>query len=529
MNLAQRAIRGMAWAYIVFFASKAVTFIVTAILARLLGVDDFGLLAFAVVLLMFFEATRDFGINDALIYNSEREEETANTAFWMGLGIGLLQYAIIFMLAPLAMRLPQEGGAPPDPVIVDVLRVIGLIFVINALGNTHDGLLQKSLQFRKRYTPEFIAAVIKGIVSIVLALWLRNVWALVLGNMTGAFVRMVYKWYLMPFRPKFSFSWERAKSLWSFGSYVLLFSILSIALDQADQAVIGFLIGLTQLGFYSIAVKIPEMVIANFSLVLTRILFPIFAKMKNDLQRLTDSFLATTQYTCFVTIPAGVGMAAIAPELVVVVFGEKWIPAIGLLQVLALLGAGTTIPWAAGDMFKAAGRPDINTKLLILEMVYTFPIVIGAAVITREAFWASTANMALVMVTAVVRLWFARRFLKFSPIRYWQVFRTPLFGSLIMLGAVQFVRWLTSPLPFIVTTSREGAALMERTPLFELPNAVTLLIAIAVGIAVYAPLLWIMERNNLLGARDLVRDAMRRDKDDEDDEEEAEAPAPAPA
>lgn len=520
MKLAQRAIRGMAWAYTVFFGGRLFTFLVTAILARILLVEDFGLLGYALLLLTFIEATQDFGINDAMIYNTEREEDTANTAFWMNLGIGVLQYTLVWFLAPLALTLPAESGNPPDPVIVPILRVIGLVFIINALGNTHDGLLQKNLEFRKRYLPEFFSAVIKGIASIALALIIRNVWALVIGHVIGAVVRAVSKWWLMPFRPKLAFYPERARALWSFGSYILVFGIFSIALDQADQAAIAILIGVTQLGFYTIAVKIPEMVIANFSLVLTRVLFPVFAKMKDNIPRLTDSFLATTQYTAFFTVPAGLGMAAVAPELIVVVFGEKWIPAIGLLQALALLGMGATLPWTAGDMFKAAGRPDISTKLLFVEALYSFPMIIAAAVITREAFWASTANMLAVMITAVVRLWFASRFLKFSPVRYWRVFRTPFIAGGVMVLAVQGVRYFTSDLPVVLTSSHESIVdTLALAP--PIPYAVTLLVSILVGAAVYVPLLWFMERENLMGARDMLQSALRKDDDAEEIAESA--------
>lgn len=526
MKLAQKAIRGMAWAYAVFFGGRLITFAVTAILARfLLDVDDFGLWGYALLLLTFIEATQDFGINDALIYNTEREEDTANTAFWMNLAIGVGQFALMFALAPLALILPQESGDPPDAMIVPVVQTIALVFIINALGNTHDGLLQKNLEFRKRYIPEFLSALIKGSASIVIALFIPNVWALVIGYLIGAVVRTVTKWWLMPFRPKFRFFFDRARALWDYGMYILMFSVLSIALDQADQAMIAVLIGVTQVGFYTIAVRIPEMVIANFSLVLTRVLFPIFAKMKDDVGMLTRSFLATTQYTTFVTVPMGLGMAAIAPEMIAVIFGDKWLPAIGLLQVLALLGMGATFPWTAGDMFKAAGRPDISTKLLVVEALYSFPMVIAAALITREAFWASTANMVAVMITAVLRLGVASRFLKFNPLRYVAVFRSSFIAGAVMLLAVEGVRWLTSPLPWIVTTSSEDYAMPMHPPLLELPLVLSMLLAILVGAVVYVPVLWLLERDNLLGAVDMFRGAMGGDDDDEEEDEIAPAPA----
>lgn len=519
MGLAQRAVRGMMWAYLVFFAGKLVTLIVTTILARLLGVADFGLWGVALLVITYVEATQDFGINAALIYNTEKEKETAVTAFWLNLLVGVLQFALIFAVAPLARFIPSEGGVV-DSSIVNVVRVIGFIFVINALGNTHDGLLQKELQFRKRYMPDFWSAVIKGVASVILALVLQNVWALVYGQLIGAVVRTVSRWWLLPtFRPTFQFYPERARALWDYGKYIVIDNMFTVVLDQADQSAIAVLIGVIQIGYYTIAARVPEMVIANFSIILTRVLFPVFAKMKQNMQQLTQAFLTTTQYTAFFTVPMGLGMAAIAPELMLI-FGEKWLPAIGLLQALSILQMAYTLPWSAGDMLKAAGRLEIQTRLLYVEAAYTLPLIIFASMYTREAFWASSANALAALITAVLRLYVASRFLQFSPLRYVRVFRTPFIGGALMVAAVQGVRWLTSPMPALVMSSRPDVQLNMHTPMLPLPFYVTLLLSIGVGAAVYASVLLLMEGKTLKAGAALVRDALQKGDDDDDDEPE---------
>lgn len=504
MNLGQRAVRGVAWAYGVFFAGRLFTLVTTAVLARLLLPDEFGLLGYALILLSLIDATQDFGINDALIYNTEREDDTANTAFWMNVGVGVGQYALIWLLAPLALQLPASGTS--NPIIVDVLRVFGLVFLINALGSTHDGLMQKHLAFRDRYLPEFFSAVIKGVASIVLALILQNVWALVWGHIIGALVRAAAKWSLMPFRPQFAFSTKRARFLWGFGASLVVINVMTVVLDQADQAATSLFIGVTQLGFFTIAVKIPEMVIANFSLVLTRVLFPVFTKLKDDTAQLTDAFLMTTQFTALVTIPAGLGIAAVAPELVLSVFGGQWVPAVGLVQALALLSMATTLPWSAGDALKAVGRPDITARLMFAEMLYTLPLVFAVGYITREAYWTSMSNVVAVLITAGLRLWVTSRYFGYGVGRYWRVFRTPLIAGTVMVGAVQLVRWVASDLPMIVATSNPRLRLVLN-PIFPYPA--TLIACVLVGIAVYVPLVWFLEQDTLLRAREFVRGALR--------------------
>jgi O-antigen/teichoic acid export membrane protein len=398
LTILNRAIKGMLWSYATYFSRRLLTLFATAILTRMLVPEDFGLIAFAVIVMTFIEATRGFGINDALIYNSEKLEETAETAFVINVAIGFGQYALAFLLAPLALTFID------DPRIVDVLRVISLVFIFDAFGKTHDALLQKDLLFRQVAVPEIIASFLKGAVSITMALMGYGVWSLVVGQVIGTLAQTIAKWWALRWIPRIRFHIDRASALWDYGSHVLIFSLLVVALELADQTLIGTLLGEAELGYYSVGVRLPELVIANFSLILAKSLFPTFSKIQDDLAQMKSGYFMTVRYTALVTVPAGLGMAAVAPELVIVVFGDQWEPAIVLMQVLALLGTMATLQWSVGDVLKAIGRPDVSSKLLIFEVLYTFPLIYWATSSTGLAVMASFANLIAITLGAITRM-----------------------------------------------------------------------------------------------------------------------------
>lgn len=485
MNLTQRTIKGIIWAYAAYIVGRLLTIVTTAILARILVPGDFGLIGFSLVLLAFMEVVRGFGINDALIYTDDNLEDAAATAFVMNIGIGAVQTLVMVLLAPLSTRFFDDSR------IVDVIRLMSLTFLIDGLGRTHDALLQKELEFRRRFMPDLASAIIKGIASIALAWSGAGVWSLVIGNLVGAATRTLGKWLVLGWMPRLKFYIDRARELWGYGFYILGFELLNVALEQADQFMIGTFLGAVQLGYYTIAVRIPEMVIANFSIVLTRVIFPSFAKMKDDRSQLIAGFLGTTKYTAFVTVPMGLGMATVAPELIRVVFGDQWENSINFLRVLALLGTMVTLPWSAGDVLKAIGRPDISTKMLLIEALYTFPLIFGFVYITRQAIMASFANLIALTITAVFRLGIISRVLEISPIVFGKVFR----GSFV------------SGSTMVLTVTLWRAALSGGSS-----DVIILSTSILIGALTYGVVLYLLERDDLLTARDTLVATLNRKK-----------------
>lgn len=492
MNIARRAIKGIFWSYATYIWQRLLTLTTTAILARLLVPEDFGLIAFAIIIMALIESVRGFGINDALIYTSEKVEEAAETAFLINTVIGILQFTLAYFLAPYAVRFFDDAR------IVDVLRVISIVFIFDGLGKTHSAMLEKELEFRRSAIPNIMATAIKGIVSITLALLGFGVWSIVFGQVAGSIARTIGKWWTLGWIPRLRFYTDRARALWDYGVHVLIFTLLGVALEQADQMLIGIMLGQLELGYYAIGVRFPELVIANFSLILTRALFPTFSKFQKDLARMKNGYLMTTKYTAFFTVPMGLGMVITAREVVLVIFGSQWEPAIILMQVLALLGMVATLQWSVGDVLKALGRPDILTKLQVAEVIYTFPLIYAFVAIGRMALMASLANLIALSISAVIRMVVISRFLNLKPIVFYKMFRSPFVSATIMFLVIWAWRYFAYSL--------------------GLPLLLILIVSMLIGMVVYAAGMWLMEKDAILEARDMVLSTIRSKKDDDEEE-----------
>jgi O-antigen/teichoic acid export membrane protein len=481
MTLTQRVFRGVVWSYAAHFFERMLKLLTTAMLARLLLPGDFGVIGFALMLLGFIEATRDFGIKDALIYTPEPVDEARETAFIMNIGVGVMQFLLAFLLAPFVTYVIDSPHA------VSIIRWLSVSFLIDALGNIHDGMLQKELSFRRRAVPEFAAAFCKGVVSVILAVKGFGVWSLVAGHLIGALVRCGTRWWIYPWRPGLRFSASHARSLWRYGSHILLFNLLAVILEHADQLIVVALLGEAQLGYYYIALRIPQLVTENLSAVLTRVLFPAYTKLQQDRAALSRGFLESTRYTSFVTIPAACGLALTAPDFVPIIFGENWLPAVALTQILAFVGMLATLAWGAGDVFKALGRPDLLTKLLIFESLLTFPLIWGLTQYSGLAVMAAWGNLLSYVCMVVVRLWLASRMLGFGPATFFKVFWAPLQSAMLMSCAL----------------------LLWRNALPSEPSLAALASSIVIGAVVYLAALSVLQRQAMLQILSLLQRTFR--------------------
>lgn len=487
MTLLQRAIKGIFWTYFIYIWQQLLNLVVTAVLARILVPEEFGLVAFALLIITFIDSVRGFGINDALIYTSTNIEKSAETTFVINVALGTFQYIIAFLVAPLTINIFD------DPRIVDVLRIISLIFIFDGFGKTHDALLQKELLFRKSAVPEIVANTIKGIVSVTLAVLGFGVWSIVFGQLIGSLTRSAAKWIALGWIPKFRFYPDISKALWKYGVHILLFTLLNVALEQADQLFIGIMLGSVQLGFYTIGVRIPELMIANFSLFISKSLFPYLTKFQNDQQKIIQGFLMTTKYTAFVTIPVGIGMVAIARELIIIIYGKTWEPTIIILQVLALLGIMATLQWSVGDVLKAIGKPEIPTRLLFIEALYTFPLIFIFVSLNRLAVMASLANLIAITIGAIVRMIVISKILKFKVSGVLKLFLSPLVSALAMYAIVSGWRFVGYKL--------------------ELPLLLILVISILAGAITYTGIIWLLEKEAILDAWAIIRETIKGQKE----------------
>ena len=358
-DFARKATQGVGWNYLSFGLSKTLSLVIVSILAHLLSPDNFGVVALATLAVDYLSVFNDFGLGAALIQRRENVENTANIVFTLNVVIGATLTLLTFLIAP------QVATFFKEPSLTSILRWLGISFLVNALGSVHKARLQRELNFRLKIVPELGNVVTKGVLSISLALAGAGVWSLVYGQLLGASTATVLLWVVVPWRPVLDIKKKIAKELLKYGFPVMSENALSVFGDSFDYFLIGRFFDSTSLGIYTLAYRLPEMLVINTLWVLAAVIFPALASIQTQTEELQKSFLATIRFVQLLVTPICFGMLVAADPIIRVVFGEQWLGSIPIMRILSAYALVVSIGFHVGDLYKAIGRPDILIKLSI--------------------------------------------------------------------------------------------------------------------------------------------------------------------
>ncbi|MBC8509541.1 MAG: lipopolysaccharide biosynthesis protein [Anaerolineales bacterium] len=482
LNFARVALKGTAWIYAARYSGKLVVFLSTIILARLLTKDDFGVVGYALVVTNFLDVIRDLGIGQAVIYH-EDDPRASDTAFWLILLFGITLFAITWVAAPFVGAFFQDDRA------INVTRALAITFPITAVGKIHHALLRKRLDFDKTFIPSISRNIGKAALSVGFAFLGFGVWSLVIGNVGAVVIFVIVLWIVLPWRPRFQFDRKIAKELFRYGIGILSVNVLAYFLRDSDALFIGRFLGATALGVYSIAYRIPEMLILEFSNVIHNVSFPAFVLM-NDPAALQRGFLKSSAYLSYVTFPVGVGLALVSRPFILTFFTEKWVEAIPVLQAISIYALIFSLSYNAGSVYKAKGQPYTLTKLALLRIALLLPALYLAVTQIGTIASVGWAHAGVALVAGSLNLYVAARMIDVSLFELLGSFRPALISSIIMALAVMGMMYL-------------GA---DAIPVVQL------LISISIGGLVYLIALGFQEQELIFQTQNVIANILRRGK-----------------
>ncbi|MGY1625348.1 lipopolysaccharide biosynthesis protein [Geodermatophilus sp. SYSU D00965] len=392
------------WSAVSFTASKLLVFVVTLVMARLLVPEDFGVVAVGLAIIAFLEVALDLGVGSALVYEQERGiTARVQTAFTLNLVIA----AVCTIVGVLAAPVVAEVFDVED---TDLLRVLFLYFLLRGLVQVPDAVLRRDLAFRKRALVEVSRALARGAVSVPLAVAGAGPWALVVGILTSEGIGVVLTWWATRFLPTFRLDRAVARTLLGFGTAVLVMKILGAVLENADYYIVGARLGTYDLGIYTLAYRVPELVLANVFWIFSSVAFSIYSRARSDdASALGAVATRALQLITLFAFPTGVGMAVVSEPLTVALLGWEWEDAAGPMLFVALSMAASSIGYASGDVFPAVGRPGLLIRIVAPMVVVKVTGLFLAAPFGLTAMAATLACMSVVF--AAVRLTVANRLL----------------------------------------------------------------------------------------------------------------------
>lgn len=400
----QKASRSAMWAGLTQVLSKGSVVVSTLVLARLLAPEDFGLFAVGMLVINYADRVKDLGVSAALVYRREPWHVLAGT----GLSLALLSSGLLalgtFLLAPLAADFFGDDEAR------DLIRVLAVALLLTALSVVPDSQMRRALDFRRRMIPETAVAVVKGVVSVGLAVAGVGVWSLVWGQVAGVLAQMVLYWWLSDWSPRLGWDPVIARKLLAYGVPMSVIAVFAMVQENLDYLVIGRRLGTEQLGYYTMAFRIPELTVLAVCLVASQVLFPILSRLQDDIETLGRTYMATARFITTVTTALTVLLATSAGDVVSIAYGPGWEQSVPALRFIALFMLVYALGFHTGEVFKATGRPGLLNWFALLKLSLLAPTlwVLAADSISAVAFGmfavhVLTATAELVVVSRMLR------------------------------------------------------------------------------------------------------------------------------
>lgn len=352
-ELSRRAVGGFLWSAASFGASKLIVFVMTVVLARLLAPADFGLVAAGLSVAAFLEIALDFGVGSAIIYEQERGiTERVRIAFTLSLLIAAAMTAVGVAASP---YVAAYFSAPRSTALFQVLFCY---LLLRGVGLVQDAVLQRDLRYRTRTAVDVLRALGRGGVSVVLAAGGHGAWAIVAGTVAGEAIAACAYCVFVRVTPAWRLRGDVVRALLRFGLAQLSLNIVNTIGTEGDKMIIGGRANPAALGQYTIAQKLPEMLIDNVYWVFQRIAYGIYARARTGgPEMFRAAMLTALRLVTFFGFPMGAALAVIAPSAVPVLFSPAWTPAVPAMVVIALTSGLGAIGYASGDIFPAIGRP----------------------------------------------------------------------------------------------------------------------------------------------------------------------------
>lgn len=432
-SLSQKTARSGVWVFGSFGFSKVLFFIQTIILVRLLTPEDFGLMGICYVAIAGMAVFTNTGFNQALIQRKDNNDNVLNTAWVISVIRGVVLFLLLFILAPFIAKFYDNATIEP------ILRIIAFSFLFSGFSNIGLILYSKELNFKKKVVYDQITAILSIMITVGLAFWLRNVWALVIGHVFGAVVGVSLSYWAHPFRPKFQFKVNIAKELFHFGKHIFLSGIVIFLFTQGDDALVGKVLGISALGFYYLAYKISNLPATAITHVISSVSFPAYSKVQDDINRLAKAYLKILKMTVFMSLPIAAGLFVLAPEFIRIVYGDKWMSIIPAMQVLCIFGAIRSIGATTGPLFQSVNKPELiwkfNLGQVIVALFLIYPLTKAYNILGT-----SVSITLAILIFNIVALFCVSQIINIRVIDILKIILKPLIASIFMVFTVYFLR-----------------------------------------------------------------------------------------
>lgn len=430
-NLNTKIVNATKWSALTEILSKLVAPITAMVLARLLTPEAYGVVATFSIIISLADIFSDAGFQRFLIQHEfesdEEKDQSTNVAFWTNLALSFFLWAVIVVFRN---QLAEFVGSPG----------LGMVLVVSCAGIPLTGfcsiqmaLFKRDFDFKTLFWRRFVSILIPVFVTIPLAIWLRNYWALVLGTLAANVANAILLSIKSNWRPRCFYRFAILKGMLSFCIWSLVDSILVWMTSYADIFFIGKVLNSYYLGLYRTSISIVGQIMALITAIVLPVIMPSLSRLQNDLPEMRRLLLKFQKSTALVLIPLGVGVFMFRDLITDIMLGAQWTEAAGFLGLWGLMEAVTVIfARFCSPVYPAIGKPRVSVIVQISHLVVLIPAIIISGQYGFKALYITRSLIRLELV--LVNLIAVYLMIKQSPWKMLVNIMPEAICSLIMAG-----------------------------------------------------------------------------------------------
>lgn len=419
------------------FSSVALSLILAMILARLLEPADFGAIALITIFTLFSDIFVQAGFNTALVQKKETDALDYSTVMVLSIGVGAILYFGIFLFAPYVADYFEIEE------LTAVLRCFSIIILINGLNATLSSAAIRQMKFRLLFRANLTSTIVSGIASVILAFMGYGIWTLVLQKILQQIMITIIISVALKWKYSIAFSIDRAKSLFAFSSKVLGSSIIAFISDNTYSAIIGKVYSTRDLGYSSKADTLPSAVVLNAVTALMSVLLPTFSSYQENIEEMKHVARRIVRTATYIIFPMVFGLAVTAKGVIILVFSEKWLPSVPLLQALCLWYLTIPVLQILGQVMYALGRSDVRLKLEFTKMCITVSTLLLLVLTYKAKLYVLILMKGIISLFMIIlNSFYTKRYINYGLFEQCCDMTFPFMYSVIMAGFVWTVPFL---------------------------------------------------------------------------------------
>jgi PST family polysaccharide transporter len=367
-NTKQIFIGGVFYTVIAKYSGILISLGVTAILARILSPDDFGVIAIAMVIISFFSILSNIGISTAIIQKKELTPNDLSQIFSLTIYIALVS-AILFFFASIPVASFYQ-----KPVLANICKLLSIHLFFSIVNLVPNGLLLRDKNFKFIAWRTLIVQLAGGCLAVLAVFQGMGVYSLLVAPIFSSIAIFIinYVKYYMPF--SWNIRLDPIKKIFSYSAFQFLFNLINYFSRNLDSLLIGKYLGMDLLGYYEKSYRLMLLPLSNITHVFSSVIHPIFSDYQYNTARITGMYLKIVKLLAYIGFPLSVFLIFDAKELILLLFGDQWEKSIFVFQLLAVSVGFQMVVSSAGSIFQSANA----TKFLFIDgLLSTIFTIIG--------------------------------------------------------------------------------------------------------------------------------------------------------